>query len=947
MRTSGFLALFLVSLLAWSQPGQYPFRKVGLEEGLPSLGINALQSEVGGYLWLATEGAGLVRYNGYDFTSYLNDEMPVINFMAAQGDSILWFANRNRLGRYNGRTFRFYTLPPETRITQLLTEDRSLWVQSAIGAMYQLQKDSLVAIPGSLPQNTSFLVRHAKSFWALADGVLYQKQGNGWESRQAVNWQKIWAGSQLVYQQNDSLYSYPNQEFLAPVNRRNLALQKGHIFLWQGQSLEWVRPEGASRTFHLGIRDESLQIKGVHLHHDGSMVVLTNQGLQILESQYLRQLGEPVGQVLALQEFEGLTAVGSANGLHFYQSGQRQKSLPQAGLVLALAQWQNRLYIGTERGLWYYKNGALQAVPALQDEFVFSLATHQGHLYLGTGAGIFKLNAQNTIEAISEQEGLPVATVFKMQEAADGSLWCATYTQGFFVKSDKGWQHLTQMGNLKLDSLRYSTFWAQDVETLWLGTQNNGLYQLSAQGQQHYTFADLRFAEVTNLQQTAACSPQEQPHLWIGTNKGWLLLQEVVAARQQQKNELNFIGQAVVPNSVHQAENQLYNGLAQGFQILNPCAFLKTEHPLRVQISGLQLLKGEANELANLANSTQAFTQLPLNPRLPYHSNYLNFNYGSPCLQRPQEILYRYRLKGQSDLWTYAGSRREVLFANLSPGRYTLEVQARRPGTNWPADSTQYGFVIKQPFYATWWFLSALGLVLLGIAVALVRDRVNRLKQRLKFENDLREMERKALRLQMNPHFIFNALDSISSFIFKKDQKQAVRYLNNFAKLMRLTLESSMEHIHPVETEVSILKNYLELEKLRFGNTFDYQIEVDEELDFDVGLPPMLVQPHVENAILHGLKPKGEGGHLHLSFTLQGPFLCVVVEDNGIGRKQAKSNPQKAGHRSMATQINKDRLKLLQSSIGEKIDLKIIDKYADDGTALGTRVVIQLPAQNI
>lgn len=276
-----------------------------------------------------------------------------------------------------------------------------------------------------------------------------------------------------------------------------------------------------------------------------------------------------------------------------------------------------------------------------------------------------------------------------------------------------------------------------------------------------------------------------------------------------------------------------------------------------------------------------------------------------------------------------------------------LEVQARRPGNPWSPTKAQYSFLIKQPFYATWWFRTALIVFLAGISIALVRDRLNRLKQKLKFENDLREMERKALRLQMNPHFIFNALDSISSFIFKKDQKQAVRYLNNFAKLMRLTLESSMEHIHPVETEVSILKNYLELEKLRFGKTFEYQIEVDEELDFDVGLPPMLVQPHVENAILHGLKPKGEGGLLQLSFSLQGPILCVVIEDNGIGRSQAKQKPQKAGHRSMATQINKDRLKLLQSSIGEKINLEIIDKYADNQTPTGTKVIIRLPAQNI
>lgn len=156
-----------------------------------------------------------------------------------------------------------------------------------------------------------------------------------------------------------------------------------------------------------------------------------------------------------------------------------------------------------------------------------------------------------------------------------------------------------------------------------------------------------------------------------------------------------------------------------------------------------------------------------------------------------------------------------------------------------------------------------------------------------------------------------------------------------------------MEHIHPVETEVSVLKNYLELEKLRFEGKFDYEIEMDEELDFDIGLPPMLIQPHVENAILHGLKPKDGKGFLSISFKLEGPTLCCTIEDDGIGREAAKDLPNKKAHRSMATQINKDRIDLLKRSMNEVIDLKIIDKYNQQGQAAGTKVVIRLPAQEL
>ena len=175
----------------------------------------------------------------------------------------------------------------------------------------------------------------------------------------------------------------------------------------------------------------------------------------------------------------------------------------------------------------------------------------------------------------------------------------------------------------------------------------------------------------------------------------------------------------------------------------------------------------------------------------------------------------------------------------------------------------------------------------------------------------------------------------------------AVRYLNNFAKLMRLTLESSMEHIHPVETEVSILKNYLELEKLRFSGKFDYEIEVDEELDYSVGLPPMLIQPHVENAILHGLKPKKSQGFLKISFVLDDAILCCTIEDDGIGRDKAKELPNKKAHRSMATKINRDRIDLLRKSVDDVVDLRIEDKFNQQGEATGTKVMIRLPAQEL
>jgi ligand-binding sensor domain-containing protein len=938
----------LANFLFWLPPlrGQnYPLRTIGLEEGLPALGINDLQSQVGGYLWLATEGAGLVNYNGYEFTSLLNEEMPVVKFLAAGLGNQLWFANTRRLGRYNGLSFQFYSLPASEKIVQLVS-DSLTWVRGSSGRVYQAKPDTLEPLKSNKGEDLLQIVGHEQKLYGLYKSGVYLYKNQTWQLVSPIKATQLMGGRHLHAVVKDSLVSLQPVKNLSLLAGRTVKKQADHLFLWQGSNLWWRNPAGIERKISLPASKDEPQINNVHWHHNGTLVISSSQGLHILESPHIAQYGQNLGQVLAIANFKKYTVAGNAAGLHFFEDGKKQFSLPQVGLVLSLALWHKRLYVGSEQGLWSFKDGNLKPVAGLQNEFIFSLTAYQNRLMVGTGSGVYELDEKGQLINYNQQEGLPLATVFKMQASSQGNLWCGTYTQGFLVKNKKGWRHLRQWQGFRLDSLRYTTFWAQADSILWLGTQNNGLFKLGAKGVQHYTFADLRFAEVTHLEPLSTCTNSPDQDLWIGTNKGWLLLSEVEATRQG-AGALHFIGSPVVANAVVQKSQTLYSGSSRGFQSFNACKYLRKEQPVAVSITNLKLLKGTDADLAPYGGALKPFTQLAQSLRLPHNSNYLSFSYAAQALQRPQEVRYRYRLKGQSNLWTYVGSRREALFADLNPGRYTLQVQARRPGNKWPVTSANYSFTIKRPFWETWWFIATVIILLFGTLFTLLRDRYKRLKLKLQLENDLMAMERKALRLQMNPHFIFNALDSISSFIFKKDQKQAVRYLNNFAKLMRLTLESSMEAIHPVETEVSILKNYLELEKLRFGNTFAYEIEVDEELDFNVGLPPMLVQPHVENAILHGLKPKGEGGFLKLSFMLMENTLWVTIEDNGIGRKKAKSLNTKRGHRSMATQINKDRLRLLQNSLGEKIDLKITDKYKPNGEGDGTQVLIKLPAQNI
>ncbi|RME94891.1 MAG: hypothetical protein D6772_13920 [Bacteroidetes bacterium] len=214
-------------------------------------------------------------------------------------------------------------------------------------------------------------------------------------------------------------------------------------------------------------------------------------------------------------------------------------------------------------------------------------------------------------------------------------------------------------------------------------------------------------------------------------------------------------------------------------------------------------------------------------------------------------------------------------------------------------------------------------------------------------------LQLKALRAQMNPHFIYNALNSIQNHITSNDPSNASRYLAKFAKLMRQSLEYSDEEIISLEKELEFLEDYLYINKmLRFEDRMDYQITVADDLEEDIlGVPTMIVQPYVENALEHGLRTKKDG-KISVEFSLldEDTIVCVV-EDNGIGRRQARALQQgdegRENYRSRGTQITEKRLELLRQSKNQDILVQTIDLYDEDGMAAGTRVEIKIPIVEI
>jgi LytS/YehU family sensor histidine kinase len=218
------------------------------------------------------------------------------------------------------------------------------------------------------------------------------------------------------------------------------------------------------------------------------------------------------------------------------------------------------------------------------------------------------------------------------------------------------------------------------------------------------------------------------------------------------------------------------------------------------------------------------------------------------------------------------------------------------------------------------------------------------------FEKKATELEMQALRAQMNPHFIFNSLNSINSFILKNNSSEASRYLTKFSKLIRMILQHSQSSMIPLQDELGALHLFIQLEQLRFSNHFEYSIHVPDDLNSATFfVPPLIIQPYVENAIWHGLMPKKGNGRIDIEFVPDEEFVVCKISDDGIGRKKGAEIKQAEGstYKSLGMRITLERMCLLNKNENGNGNgnplVSVVDRVLHDGSAGGTIVYIKIP----
>lgn len=326
---------------------------------------------------------------------------------------------------------------------------------------------------------------------------------------------------------------------------------------------------------------------------------------------------------------------------------------------------------------------------------------------------------------------------------------------------------------------------------------------------------------------------------------------------------------------------------------------------------------------------------------------YCQLEFSALGYSNPKQFAYRLVELGED--WILTAEQRSASYSNLKPGTYHFELKARLVDGQWSRVKA-IEIVVSPHWWQTWWFQCAIGLIVLLVAYSVYRGRLEnvRQKERLKseFQRKLHDVEMQALRSQMNPHFLFNSLNSIQMFIVKNQVKEAVEHLDNFSRLVRLILQNTRNPLVPLKDEVEALNLYMEMENLRFKTKFSHRIEVDPQINMhQQDIPPMLLQPFVENAIWHGIQHKKYEGEVIVRIGRNEQHLICEIEDNGIGRKAAREIQENTNrvHRSLGMKITKDRIQMMNETQGVPARIEIIDLYGAAGIAQGTKVTVYLP----
>ncbi|MNJ86594.1 Sensor histidine kinase YpdA [compost metagenome] len=951
-----FLVGFSNGFLAQSNPvsWEYNYDHFGIENGIPSSETYQVHQDRSGLLWILTD-RGVVRYDGFRFEIFtiesgLSDNVNFRIVEDAQGG--VWFVGLNGLlsvykggemhpYKYNHILKKIFSIGRNVMTSFYVREDNSV--------VYGITKKKVVSISDhgkvtdllkDYKANHVYVFEHNNKF-VICDysmtleeiPVIFNRQGKsrliGIMPYGGTVRMKKYHGDYFAMSNRKLHVFYSGQFHLLPSEQEVISLDSDAEFLYVGYYKNGMKKfRFNSKTKELVLVQHYLpdySISSVCKDKNGGLWMTTlEKGVFVLYDEAFTQLsigGSPVDEEIRY-------VVGNKDKVvvtHYV--GKWQQLYPPYLLKNYGKTLDWNTLVPFRNGFVFQKNQLdWSDWPEVDDSYEF--APH--HVNETSVFGI--KNDARAIEMVSgkSREVFDLKPIHKHRLAGIYLLFHLVPHKKVFFLLNQGvfvfdLTASRAKGNYKLilqkriSQIKYSKEWG-----LLAYSNLEGLYHIDTE-----TEKVSRFAPEVNLgKQILSIFFDEKSRLWVASEKGLHLLEK----KEGKVSAKLFLNRDLLSSReitcMYSYDNLLYLATKFGVQKID---FLKVKKQRSKNPIKLLCIRAFANnKLLEDKNVYSSKTDL------------IRISLANADLCKRN--IYRYRFRNDQT-WTKS-DKGEITLNDPADGKYNLEVAYLNLRNEWSEPKHLLRFEVERVIFLRWYFI-LIYIALVGILFYVVlRYTVRAVNRKNQLLNRMVELERMALAAQMNPHFIFNSLNSIHSFLLYEENENAEKYLLRFAKLIRQTLANSRKSYITIEEEYETLKNYILLEKMRFKNTFDFTIDCDlRQLPIHACIPPMLIQPYVENAILHGLVKRPEGGQLLLKFYLEDEVLKVLIEDNGIGYSESKKEKGDSKHKSYGTQITEERLKSLQGKNNSAYTVSITNAGASDPEFPGTRVIVTIPIQ--
>lgn len=957
------------------------FQNYTHNNGLPSNRIQVIYSDTNGILWIGTEDAGLVKYDGRKFVSYGTEEGLLSNTITSivndeQGK--LWIGTSEGVNLFENDSLYAFDKNDHLKSTYVLslmkTNENEVWIGTPRGIVTYNDGviDSITVSDGLVNRYVKTMIQDSRGdVWiGTPRGVGRISSGEHTnfiqEGGQENNWVEgigedkigqIWIGTRGggVYVYNEGVFKHITDKNGLNSNTV-LSITRGSTgVLWLGTVGGGVNKHTGDTFIHFG-KEEGLS-------HDLVFSIIEDHKKNMWLGTYgggVNKYNPSTGQIQSYDKEDGL-------------SGDNVFSIMESS--------QGELWVGTMKGLSKFDGQRFQQHPKYEGIEIWSLfEDDDGSVWVGTQNGVVKeknlgesmnkpasfwknpnatsknlselsiYNDQYSSIYYSKADGFSNGIVNTITKDLEGNIWLGTDREGIF-KFD-GQQFKKYDIDSGLGSNYIMSVTTDEFGAIWFGT-SKGLAVIVNDEVKLYTETDGLSCNTIN-----SVIIDEQGSIWAGGTKGIDKIQfdadykiiDVINYREQE----GFVSIETNDGAgLKDSDGNLWFGTIKGATRVAPKSVLQAPHSTKVRISKIRLFFDDV-DWSSFTDNTTPWFNLPIDLELENDQNQLTFDFIGINMKIPEKIQYQWKLDGFDKDWSPVTSKREANYTNIPPGDYTFIVRATNEVGIWSTIPANFSFKINSPFWQRWWFIFLSASLFILTVWGFISYRLKHIEkmalaqqEMLTIERRLIESERKALRAQINPHFIFNVLNSIQYYIQDNEPLVASRHLSKFAKLMRMILENSQSSAVPLSDELESLKLYMDLEILRTEYKFDYVINIDKAIDVnECMIPPMLIQPFIENSIRHGVIPSESSGRITLNLKLENDVIICAIEDNGVGINTAKKNKEDSDHISSGMQITGDRLEILNMQRSHKMDINIVD-LEDEGNGLnGTRVEIFIPLEN-